>query len=85
MIPHPFATFAQIVLRPAGGCLAGRTDDAAAFGFVGKVPATEAETVFVNELQPLGSGVKIIATISGSITHTKFTDKYGKSVLYAGF
>jgi len=84
VVTDPASGFIEIIVGPVGKCRAGSLEDAAAFVFVGEIPATEADLVLVQQIQPFGSGNKIIGTIAGGIAHAKFADKYRKPVLNTG-
>ena len=85
VISNPLSALAQIIFCPIGGSLAGGIEHAAAFVFIGEIPTAEANIILFNQFHPLGGGVKVIAAITGSVTHTEFADKYGQSVLCTGF
>ena len=85
VVTDPASGFIEIIVGPAGKCRAGSLEDAAAFVFVGEIPATEADLVLVQQIQPLGRGNKIVGTIAGGVTHTEFADEDWKIVLNTGF
>ena len=67
VVTDPAPGFIEIIVGPVGKCRAGSLEDAAAFVFVGEIPATEADLVLVQQIQPLGGGIKIVGTIAGEI------------------
>ena len=84
VVTDPASGFIEIIVGPVGKCRAGSLEDAAAFVFVGEIPASEADLIFVQQIQPLGRGIEVIGTIAGSVAHTEFADEDRKIVLCAG-
>lgn len=87
--PEPFsdptAGFAQVVFRPVGGLLTAGFQDAAVLLLVGKIPAEEADLVFVQQFHPFVCLPEIIPAVPGGVAHAEFADKHRKSVCYTGF
>ena len=84
VVTDPPSGFIEILIGPVKESRAGSLEDTAAFVFIGEIPATEADLVLVQQIQPFGGGIKIIGTIAGSIAHTEFADEHRKPVLNTG-
>ena len=84
VVTDPPSGFIEILIGPVRESRAGSLEDTAAFVLVRQIPATEADLIFVQQIQPFGGGIKIIGTIAGSITHAEFADEYRKPVLNTG-
>ena len=84
VVTDPPSGFIEILIGPVGESRAGSLKDTAAFVFVRQIPAAEADLIFVQQIQPLGRGIKVIGTIAGSVAHTEFADEDRKIVLCAG-